>query len=97
MPVTSDAGRHVAGENALISLATSTGGRVLAATLNESLDSAFSGILRDLRTQYLIGYYPKNLPYSKERFRRIELKVARPDLKVSTRSGYYMDRDSSSQ
>ena len=93
VPVTSDAGRHVAGENALISLATSTGGRVLAASMNESLDAAFGEILRDLRTQYLLGYYPKNLPYSKERFRRIELKLSRPDLHVQTRSGYYVEAE----
>jgi Ca-activated chloride channel family protein len=97
VPVTSDAGRHVAGENALTSLATSTGGRVFAASTPDILDEAFTDILRDLRTQYLIGYYPKNLPYSKERFRRIELKLSRPDLRVSTRSGYYVEYEGSSQ
>jgi Ca-activated chloride channel family protein len=97
VPVASEAGRHVAGENALTSLTTSTGGRVFAASLTEMLDAAFSDILRDLRTQYLIGYYPKNLPYSKERFRRIELKVSRPDLRVFTRSGYYVDYEDTTQ
>ena len=97
VPVTSDAGRHIAGENALTSLATSTGGRVFAASAPDITDAAFSEILRDLRTQYLIGYYPKNLPYSKERFRKIELKLSRPDLRVSTRSGYYVEYEGSSQ
>ncbi len=94
IPVANDPGRHIAGENALIALAAGTGGRVFAASLGEMLDSAFDDILRDLRTQYLIGYYPKNLPYSTERFRRVELHVNRPDLRVITRSGYYVeDRD----
>ncbi|MCW5977125.1 MAG: VWA domain-containing protein [Bryobacteraceae bacterium] len=97
VPVASDAGRHVAGENALTTLAVSTGGRVFAAGLGAALDDAFADILRDLRTQYLIGYYPKNLPYSKERFRRIELKVNRPDLRVLTRSGYYVEYEDSAR
>ena len=89
IPVTSDAGRHIAGENALISLSTGTGGRVFSATLGEMLDEVFADILRDLRTQYLLGFYPRNLPYTKERFHRIELTVTRPGLRVFTRSGYY--------
>ncbi|HPQ16175.1 MAG TPA: hypothetical protein PLP04_13150, partial [Bryobacteraceae bacterium] len=44
---------------------------------------------RDLRTQYLIGYYPKDVPPSKDRFHRIQIKVNRPDLRVLARSGYY--------
>ena len=98
IPVASDAGRHIAGENALIALCAGTGGRVFAASLREVLDSAFDDILRDLRTQYLIGYYPRNLPYSAERFRPVKLRVNRPDLRVITRTGYYgEDRDPPAQ
>ncbi|MCP5117918.1 MAG: VWA domain-containing protein [bacterium] len=91
IPITSNAGRHIAGENALISLTTGTGGRVFAATLGDDLDDAFADILRDLRTQYLLGYYPKGLPYTKERFHKIEVRVGRPNLRVLTRNGYYGD------
>ncbi len=89
IPVTNDAGRHIAGENALISLCTGTGGRVFAASLGDVLDSAFDSILADLRTQYLIGFYPKGVPTSKDRFHKIEVKLGRPDLQAFTRSGYY--------
>jgi Ca-activated chloride channel family protein len=89
IPVTNEAGRHIAGENALISLATGTGGRVFAASLGEMLDSAFDSILADLRTQYLIGYYPKNIPPSKDRFHRIEVRLSSSDLRAFTRTGYY--------
>lgn len=89
VPVTSDAGRHIAGENALISLSTGTGGRVFGATLGDTLDLAFTDILRDLRSQYLLGYYPRNVPYSREPFHRIEVKATGPGLRVSTRTGYY--------
>lgn len=89
MPVTNDAGRHIGGENALITLTTGTGGQVFSSTLGAALDTAFENILRDLRSQYLIGYYPKNLPYSTERFHRLKIAVKRPNLRVITRTGYY--------
>ncbi len=91
IPVKNDPGRNVGGENALISLSTGTGGRVISPTLGEGLNEAFETILRDLRTQYLIGYYPKNIPYSKDRFHRVRVTVKRPDLRVLTRSGYYRE------
>jgi len=89
VPVASDAGRHVAGENALTSLALGTGGRVVAATWGDVLDSAFADILRDLRTQYLLGYYPRDVPYTTERFHQIEVKTKQDGLQVFTRTGYY--------
>jgi Ca-activated chloride channel family protein len=59
------------------------------------LDQAFSDILRDLRTQYLIGYYPRNVPASRDPFHRISVKVLKPDLRVETRTGYYGDAGTS--
>lgn len=97
VPVTSDAGRHIAGENALISLSTGTGGRVFGATLGDTLDVAFTDILRDLRSQYLLGYYPRNVPYSREPFHRIEVKTRDPGLRVSTRTGYYGEHGEATQ
>jgi Ca-activated chloride channel family protein len=95
MPITNDAGRNIGGENALTTLTASTGGRVFVPALGAGLDSAFSEILSDLRTQYLIGYYPKNVPFTKDRFHRLELKLARPDLRAITRNGYYGDSEKS--
>lgn len=89
IPITNDPGRNTGGENALTTLAAGTGGRVFAPTLGDALDTAFADIIRDLRTQYLLGYYPKNVPLTKEPFHRIEVKIGRPDLRVSARSGYY--------
>jgi Ca-activated chloride channel homolog len=89
MPITNDAGRNIGGENALTTLAQSTGGRVFAPSLGNELDSAFDDILRDLRTQYLLGFYPRNVPPTKERFHRLEVKVDKPHLRVISRNGYY--------
>jgi len=88
-----DAGRNIGGENALSTLARDTGGRVFTPSDGASLDSAFEEILSELRTQYLIGYYPRGIPQSTERFHRVEVRVARPGLHVSSRSGYYEDSE----
>jgi len=89
VPITNDAGRNIGGEHALTLLAQGTAGRVFAPTLGEALDRAFSEILRELRTQYLLGYYPKGLPASQDRFHKLEIRLRQPDLRVSARSGYY--------
>lgn len=93
IPITADAGRNIGGENALSTLARDTGGRVFTPSDGASLDSAFEEILSELRTQYLIGYYPRGIPQSTERFHRVEVRVARPGLHVSSRSGYYEDSE----
>lgn len=89
IPITSDAGRNIGGENALIQLARSTGGRAFFPGVSK-LDDTFSEILRDLRTQYLLAYYPKALPAAPPRsFRTIEVKPKPPGLRAVSRGGYY--------
>jgi Ca-activated chloride channel family protein len=94
MPITNEPGRNIGGENALTGLAAGTGGRVFWPSAAAGLDSAFGEILRDLRTQYLLAYYPKDLPPTKDRFHRLEVRVRRPDLRVLARSGYYEESGS---
>ncbi len=89
MPIKNDAGRNIGGENALTTLASSTGGVVFKPNLGPALDDAFSDILQALRTQYLIGYYPKDVPPTKNRYHLLRLNTSRPGLRVITRSGYY--------
>lgn len=89
MPITNDAGRNIGGENALTTISTGTGGRVFAPSAGQTLDDAFTDILREIRTQYLLGYYPHGLKPTNNRFHRIEVKAGRPGLRVITRTGYY--------
>jgi Ca-activated chloride channel family protein len=96
MPITNEAGRHIAGEHALTGITQSTGGRMFTPGLN-ALDMAFEEILRDLRTQYLIGFYPKNVPLTKEEFHRLEIRVSQPGLRVLSRTGYYGETQGSSR
>lgn len=89
VPITNDPGRNIGGENALATLTAGTGGRVFAPTVGEALDAAFAEIIRDLRTQYLLGYYPRGVLLTKGSFHKLEVKVRRADLRVLARSGYY--------
>jgi Ca-activated chloride channel family protein len=96
VPITNDAGRNIGGENALTTMSLGTGGRVFSPTLGAALDAAFSDIIKDLRTQYLLGFYPKNVPLTKNRFHRLQVRVARPDLRVTARNGYYGEAEGNS-
>jgi Ca-activated chloride channel homolog len=89
LPITNDAGRNIGGENALTFLAESTGGRTFLPSVGAALDQAFTDIISELRTQYLIGYYPRGVPSVKGTFHRIRLQLSTPGLRVSARSGYY--------
>jgi Ca-activated chloride channel family protein len=91
VPIENDAGRNIGGEHALAQFATGTGGKVFQPTIGAALDRAFDSILRDLRTQYLVGYYPKNVPLTKNRFHTVKVETKTAGLRVQTRSGYYGD------
>jgi Ca-activated chloride channel homolog len=99
VPITNDAGRNVGGEHALTTLAAGTGGHVFTPSLGEQLDRAFDDILRELRTQYLIGFYPKNVPPTNDRFHTLKVTVqsnlANRGLRVTTRTGYYGESNES--
>ena len=96
VPIESNAGRDIGGEHALIQLSRDTGGKYFYASSLEQLDSAFRQISNELRTQYLIAYYP-SARLSESEFRRIEIKIDPatkdyPDpseLQVRHRTGYY--------
>jgi Ca-activated chloride channel homolog len=90
-PITTDPGRNLGGERVLAQYAEYTGGRVFEPSKSDQLDHIFTEILRDLRTQYLLGYYPSNLPAELPAFHPVRVTLNRPELKVSTRSGYYED------
>ncbi len=91
IPITNDAGRNLGGERALDTLASGTGGRVFQPMGAAALDEAFTQILRDLRTQYLVAYYPHNVPADAPRFHLVRVELSRKDLRATTRTGYYGD------
>ena len=91
LPITNDAGRNRAGENILAFMAQNTGGRTFVPQFNHEVEKAFRDILSDLRTEYLLAFYPKDVPPSKDRFHKLQLRVREAGLQVSARTGYYDD------
>ena len=74
--------------NAAKRLADDTGGRVIAVRSEKSLEKAFDELTQELRSQYVLGYYPTNIKRDGN-FRKIKVEVSRNDAKVLTRRGYY--------
>lgn len=90
VPVESSAGRDTGGEHALIQLSEDTGGKYFYASSLGQLDNAFQQISDELRTQYLLAYYPSQ-KLSDSDFRRIQVNVAGipANYHVRHRTGYY--------
>jgi Ca-activated chloride channel family protein len=97
VPVEASAGRDTGGEHALIQLSEDTGGKYYYASSLPQLDSAFRQISEELRTQYLLAYYPSQR-YSDSEFRKIDVKVTgepeATNFRVRHRTGYYSARPS---
>ena len=94
VPIAADAGRDIGGEHALIQLSRDTGGKYFYASGSNQLDEAFRKISDELRTQYLLAYYPSER-VSDSDFRRIQVLVKGPagkDLSVRARTGYYTSK-----
>jgi Ca-activated chloride channel homolog len=91
VPVVANAGRELGGEHALIQLANDTGGKYYYADSPAGLEKAFQQISNELRLQYLIGYYPSRTKAGSD-FRRVEIKVNRPELAAHHRTGYYTSK-----
>jgi Ca-activated chloride channel family protein len=91
VPIEADAGRDTGGEHAMISLSQETGGKYYYANASE-LDRVFQQVSDDLRTQYLLGYYPTRR-VADSNFRAISVHVRNPQsgtpYNVRNRTGYY--------
>jgi Ca-activated chloride channel family protein len=89
LPIIADAGRDTAGEHAMITLSEQTGGKYFYANFG-NLDQAFRQVSEDLRTQYLLGYYPARR-FDAQPFRSIAVTLTHPaaSFTVRNRTGYY--------
>lgn len=98
VPIEASAGRDIGGEHALITLAEQTGGKSFYVS-DGGLDKAFTRVSEDLRTQYLLGYYPHNQEPGRN-FHRIKVTVPRAAAQafnIRHRTGYYMDSQAKSK
>ena len=97
VPVEASAGRNTGGEHALIQISNDTGGKYYYVSSVFELDKAFEQISDELRTQYLLAYYPVPRRAASD-FRQIDV-VAHPhqsdangQLVVRARRGYYTSK-----
>jgi len=67
--------------------ANATGGEIFTEFSREAIAGAYARALGDARNQYTLGYVTRLTPSSAHR--EIEVRVARPDVKVTAREGYY--------
>jgi Ca-activated chloride channel homolog len=96
VPVEANAGRDLGGEHALVQISEDTGGKHYYASSLPQLDDAFKQISDELRTQYLLAYYPSER-FSDSDFRRISVGVTgtpESGLQVRHRTGYYTSKAS---
>ena len=95
VPIEASAGRDLGGEHALIQLSNDTGGKYYYASGLEQLQGAFQKISEELRTQYLLAYYPSRRLADSD-FRRIKVTVrtppGSPPLQPRYRTGYFTSK-----
>ena len=85
-----DSSRYLAGRSYLSKLTEYSGGLMIDGM--SDLDDAFSQIAKELASQYSIGYYSTNTKHD-GKFRKVQVKVSRPDLVARTKKGYYTKKD----
>jgi Ca-activated chloride channel family protein len=97
VPIEASAGRDTGGEHALIQISDDTGGKYYYATSLAQLDDAFRKISDELRTQYLLAYYPSQR-FSDSEFRQLRIDLINPPgggpYQSHYRAGYYTHKGS---
>lgn len=82
---------HIPGmmtDNLLIKYTAATGGTLDSETSVNGIERSYSKIAEEARTQYTLGYYTRE-PFIDGKFRKIEVRVDRPDVEVIAKTGYY--------
>jgi Ca-activated chloride channel homolog len=72
----------------LRTLAEITGGLAFFPTVIKDLDGTYDKIAAEIRGQFTLGYLSSNTKLDGT-WRKVEIKVTRPGVKVRTRQGYY--------
>lgn len=82
------AGMGYTGGTVAREMAAQTGGRVISIRNDKDLDKAFDQISQELRSQYILAYYPTDTT-ANGAFRKVKVETTTPGLRVLTRQGYY--------
>ncbi len=78
---------YLMADSYLREIADRTGGQVYRADTVGLLPQAFAAIADELRTQYLLGYYPTNSTHDGS-YRKMQVKTLRKDIAIRARPGY---------
>ena len=75
-------------DNVLIRYAAATGGQLDAERSANGMEKSYAKIADQARNQYTLGYYSHEY-VTDSRFRKIEIRVDRPNVEVTAKPGYY--------
>jgi len=76
------------GSRLLERISMETGGRMIRVHKLDELPDAVEKLSRDLRGQYLLGYYSSNVQ-NDGRYRKVQVQLNQPEAHASWRHGYY--------
>jgi Ca-activated chloride channel family protein len=69
-------------------IAEATGGQAFFPTAMRDVESAYDKVLAEIKGQYHLGYLSTNTA-TDGAWRKVEIHVTRPDLRIRTRQGYF--------
>ena len=77
-------------DNVLTKYASQTGGQLDSEVSTNGIEKSYQRIAEEARRQYTLGYI-SHQPAIDDRFRSIEVRVNRPNVEVTSKTGYYPD------
>ena len=75
-------------DNILPVYTRATGGQFYAEYRTNGIEKSFSQIAEQVRTQYTVGYYSHE-PFIDGKYRKLEVRVLKPNLNIIAKDGYY--------
>jgi VWFA-related protein len=75
-------------DNVLIKYKDATGGNFDAEFRTGAIEKSFARITEEARSRYVLGYYTHE-PFIDGKYRKLEVKILRPDLTVIAKQGYW--------
>lgn len=72
----------------LSQIAEATGGQAFFPTTMKDVEAAYEKVVAQIRAQYSLGYTSTNTKQDGQ-WRKVEIKVKRPDVRIQTRKGYF--------
>jgi VWFA-related protein len=75
-------------DNILSKYTLATGGTLDSEGTANGIEKSYAKIAEEARTQYTLGYY-SHQPFIDGKFRKIDVRVDRPNMEVIAKTGYY--------